>query len=222
MERITVTISAGHFYIPLNIQANSKIMKVKEEIQRATHIATNEQFLIFGGKVLEDQKRISHYCIHDFSLIKMSLVMRGGGKTVKPPTNIIKSTQYTLKRFFTAKEVRVTPMPPQTHQVGGTIVSKQKVRTKETFHLPITTEWEEETTSEDEPPRCTIPAWMKFGEKEWLDDEIIDCFLNCSTDKCLRTRYLSCSTHTILNLRTIDELLHDHFDEQITHPTSWD
>ena len=101
MKKITVTISAGHFYILLSIQANSKIMKVKEEIQRTTQIAINKQFLIFGGKVLEDQKRISHYCIHDFSLIEMSQVLRGGGKTVKPPTNIIKSTQYTLKRFFT-------------------------------------------------------------------------------------------------------------------------
>ena len=105
---------------------------------------------------------------------------------------------------------------------GGVQSQTRKIRTKETFHLPIPAEWEEETTSEEEPLQCSIPAWMKFGEKEWLGDEIIDGFLNCSTDKGLRTRYLSCSTHTILNLRTIDELLHDHFDEQVTHPSSWD
>jgi hypothetical protein len=103
---VTVIISAGQSYISLNIQANIKIRRVKEEIQRRTHITTNEQFLIFGGKVLEDQKCLLHYCIHDFSLIKLSLVLRGGGETFKPPTNTIKSKQSTLKKFFIANEVR--------------------------------------------------------------------------------------------------------------------
>ena len=113
-------------------------------------------------------------------------------------------------------------LPPPRQQTDGIGVSKQKTRTKETFHLPTPPEWEEQTTSEDEPEKCTIPSWLKFGEKDWLGDEIIDAFLSCNTYKCPRMRYLSCSMHTILNHRTIDILLHDHVDGQVTHPTIWD
>jgi len=97
---------AGQQYILLSFMANSKVLTVKEEIQRAIQISPNEQFLTFDGKVLEDQKCLSHYCIHDFSFLKLSLVMRGGGKNAKPQTITNKSTQSTLRKFFGAKEVK--------------------------------------------------------------------------------------------------------------------
>ena len=41
------------------------------------------------------------------------------------------------------------------------------------------------------------------------------------TNKNSETKYLSCSTHAILNHRSIDVLLHDHIDGQVTHPLGW-
>ena len=219
---VTVTITVGLIYVPLSVKANSRIATVKAEIHRLTQIPTNEQFITFGGKVLEDNKSLSHYCIHDCSFLKLSPIMRGGGKNAKAKDTIGKSMQSTIKKFFTANEVKTSAIPPPPeHECGKIKLHTRKIRTKETFHFPIPVEMEEETTSDDEPTLSTIPAWMAFGEKEWLGDEIIDCFLNCKTNKQLGTSYLSCSTYTILNLRTIDALLHEHFDGQITHPTSW-
>jgi len=79
-RNITIIITTGQLNIPLSIHVNSKVIIVKEEIQRSMHINTNEQLLSFGGKVLEEQKRLHYYCIHDSSILRLSRLMRGGGE----------------------------------------------------------------------------------------------------------------------------------------------
>jgi len=79
-RNITVIITTGQLNIPLSIHVNSKVIIVKEEMQRRMHIKINEQLLSFGGKVLEDQKHLHYYCIHDSSFLRLSHFLRGGGE----------------------------------------------------------------------------------------------------------------------------------------------
>jgi len=68
-QTVTLIITTGQMHFPLCIRVDSKVLNLKEKILRTTHIAINEQLLSFGGKVLEEQKSILQYCIHDFSFI---------------------------------------------------------------------------------------------------------------------------------------------------------
>ena len=218
-KRLTVIIIAGLRQLSLQIQSSSPIMAVKQEIQQRIHLSMSEQFLIFEGKVLDGPKSIVHYGIQDFSSLRLSQVMRGGRKNTKALSTVRKTSQSILMKFF---ETKAKHTPLVNVPVGDLIQAQtRKVRTKETFHLPIPKDYEEETTSKDETPLCNIPAYMKFGDKDWLGNEVIDCFLNSMINKHFTTIYLPCSIYTILTLRTIDALLHENFDGQVTHPASW-
>jgi len=135
-RNITVIITTGQLNIPLSIHVNSKVIIVKEEMQRRMHIKINEQLLSFGGKVLEDQKHLHYYCIHDSSFLRLSHLLRGGGEEHQ------NSGYYNQEHTTYAREV----LPCHTGQCDYSTASK------------ATDRWDRCKQTENEDKRDFPPA----------------------------------------------------------------
>lgn len=61
------------------------VEKVKEEVRSRTEIPPNEQILIFGGKQLEEGKRLSHYRISNGATLYLVMRLLGGAEQVNRP-----------------------------------------------------------------------------------------------------------------------------------------
>ena len=65
-------------YVTLDVEPNDSIYTVKKKIQAKEGIDPNQQRMIFGGKQLADEQKISDYNLEAGSTIHMVLQLRGG------------------------------------------------------------------------------------------------------------------------------------------------
>ncbi|KAA6398213.1 MAG: putative ring and ubiquitin domain containing protein containing protein [Streblomastix strix] len=92
--------------LTLNINEGDSIKTIKEKIEDQVHYSLQQQMLIFGGKLLEDQQSADDYDIRQFATLKLELRLLGG----QPPkffTHLSKvESMISLNWTTTAKDWR--------------------------------------------------------------------------------------------------------------------
>uniref|UniRef100_A0A4W3JKQ9 2'-5' oligoadenylate synthase n=1 Tax=Callorhinchus milii TaxID=7868 RepID=A0A4W3JKQ9_CALMI len=61
------------------VQPTDTVLSLKKKIEAAEHIHSNQYYLVFGGRTLEDKCTLQYYNIKEHSHIDMNLRLRGGG-----------------------------------------------------------------------------------------------------------------------------------------------
>lgn len=64
--------------IKFDIEPDDNVVDVKHKIEESQGIPYNQQRLIFAGKILPDDKKISDTTIEPGSVLHMVLALRGG------------------------------------------------------------------------------------------------------------------------------------------------
>ncbi len=74
---IQIKTATGKLFV-VNINPHETILYLKKQIYISQDVSLDNQRLIFGGKQLEDHKRINEYDINDGTMIHIVLRLRGG------------------------------------------------------------------------------------------------------------------------------------------------
>ena len=64
--------------ITLEVQPSDTVRMLKEKLRAKEDIPPDQQRLIYSGRQLEDEERLSYYNIHNLSTIHLVLRVRGG------------------------------------------------------------------------------------------------------------------------------------------------
>jgi len=74
---IQIKTATGKIFI-ININPHETILKLKKQIYRSQDVSLDSQRIVYGGKQLEDHKRICDYNITNESIVHIILRLRGG------------------------------------------------------------------------------------------------------------------------------------------------
>lgn len=73
--------------ITLEVEATYTINHVKEKIEEQTWIPSNQQRLVFFGKLLQDSRTLTDYSVKHLSTLHLVILLRGGGQIFAYSTN---------------------------------------------------------------------------------------------------------------------------------------
>jgi hypothetical protein len=86
--------------LPLcSINSSDTIERIKKYVQLIEGIPPDQQRLIYGGRQLDDGKRLSDYNIENKSILHLVLRLRGGGSFTEPAIGFAPMTKYKTQEW---------------------------------------------------------------------------------------------------------------------------